>query len=252
MYYDNDNQVKEILQVNNRKYEHYIEMLKNQATQRLDILSNNYQLNTENIDIIDIGGGTCEFGDLLHQQYSHLNISILEPGITRISNNNENITYINSIFDNDFVNKHRKQYNIVTAFHVVEHTLHPIEFVSNLYKLLKPNGLLYIEVPNQQHDLIMKSDYYRDNVWYCKAHISYFTIHTMKYILEQLNITNYTFHACQRYDYTNYMHWITYNKPQDISSYYDGFPKSPEELTWINQIHEDMTTDSFYVIICKK
>lgn len=251
-YYDNDNQVKEILQVNDRKYEHYIEMLKNQAVQRLNILESNYHFDTNTLtNVIDIGGGTCEFGHLFIQKYDNVNISILEPGITRISKDKEKITYINSFFDNDFSNDNKEKYDIVTCFHVLEHTIHPIEFVKHLYQLLKPNGLLYVEVPNQNHELILKSDYYKDNVWYCKAHISYFTVNTLKYILEQLNITKYSFHSCQRYDYENYIHWITHNKPQTVSSYYNGIPKTIEESKWIDQISEEMTSDSFYVIIHK-
>jgi hypothetical protein len=76
-------------------------------------------------------------------------------------------------------------------------------------------------------------------------------VNTLKYILEQLNITKYSFHSCQRYDYENYIHWITYNKPQTISSYYNGIPKTIEESKWIDQISEEMTSDSFYVIIHK-
>jgi len=250
-YYDNDMQVKEILSINNRDKIHYTEMLKNESLRRLNILEKNIEL-THKKNIIDIGGGTCEFVKLIENKYINISLTVLEPGITRINEiNEEKINKINQFLDDDFSKSNEKKYDIVTTFHVLEHVLNPIQFIKNCYTILKDDGLLYIEVPNQNNDLLLLSDYYKNNIWYCKAHISYFTKETLIYIFEKLNIKNYVFHSHERYDYDNYLHWITHNKPQKVSSYYKNENNSLDEEKWVKRRDIDFTSDAMYVIIYK-
>ena len=147
--------------------------------------------------------------------------------------------------------ENKEKYDIVSSFHVLEHVLNPIEFIQNCYNMLKPGGILYIEVPNQNNDLLEKSEYYRNNIWYMKAHISYFTVPVIENILIQLGINKYTFYGFERYDYNNYLNWINENKPQSICSFYNGIPKSNEESIWIENREKNFETDCFYVIIRK-
>ena len=180
------------------------------------------------------------------------NITILEPGISRINTTTDtNITKINQLLNVTFSEENKERYDIISSFHVLEHVLDPTEFIKNCYTMLKPGGILYIEVPNQNNDLIKKSDYYRNNIWYMKAHISYFTVDIIKSILIQLDIHNYTFNGFERYDYNNYLNWINENKPQKICSYYTGIPQTSEEQSWIEEREQNVITDCFYVIIRK-
>jgi SAM-dependent methyltransferase len=39
-------------------------------------------------------------------------------------------------------------FDLVTALHVLEHIHRPVEFLNELWRILKPGGLLFIEVPN--------------------------------------------------------------------------------------------------------
>jgi SAM-dependent methyltransferase len=127
----------------------------------------------------------------------------------------------------------------------------PKEFIKNCYTITKPGGLIYIEVPNQDNDVKDLSDYYRDNIWYMKAHISYFTVDIMKQILKELDINNYSIHGFERYDYENYLNWIQNNKPQAKCTYYTGIPKSEEEKIWIEEREQKLITDCFYLFIKK-
>jgi len=251
IYYNNDTQEKESKLINNTDNHTFSEMLKTFHLQRIKILEENIKIDNS-MKIIDIGGGKCEFANLMITKYNNINIHVLEPGITRINNVYcDNIIKINALLDDKFADKYQNTFDIVCAFHVLEHVINPINFLNNCYKLLKPNGLLYIEVPNQDDTKIEISDFYKNNIWYCEAHISYFTQSTIKYILDKLNIINYKFDGFERYDYENYTYWINNNKLQPKSTYYNGTPSSIDELNWINNRKKNMTSDSISVFIRK-
>jgi 2-polyprenyl-3-methyl-5-hydroxy-6-metoxy-1,4-benzoquinol methylase len=251
-YYDNDSQVKEILLIGKKTISHYNEMLENECQKRINVLEK-LKCIKKNSNFIDIGGGTVDFVKLLSDKYHDIHLSILEPSVSRINNVKveNNITKINHFLDEKYAEENKECFDVVTSFHVIEHVLDPTSFVKNCYMLLKPGGILCIEMPNQNNHLIELSEYYKNNVWYCKSHISYFNVETFKMILSKLNIVNYEFYANQRYDYNNFLHWVKHDKPQDIPSCYKGYPSSQEEAVWIHKLEKDMSTDSFFVVITK-
>jgi SAM-dependent methyltransferase len=249
-YYDDDSQDFEALRISNRDNNEWRDMVKSQAKRRLEILENITNIDVGNV--IDIGGGYGDFVELLSNKYPNTKVTVLEPGVTRITTHSaSNLVKINKLMDAEFSEEHKETFDAVTSFHVLEHVLDPKAFIQNCYKLLKPGGLLYIEVPNQQNDLINLSDYYKNNIWYMKAHISYFTVDVIEKILRELEITDYKFNGFERYDYSNYMNWINTNRPQSNCTYYDGIPKSAEEKEWIEKREQNIQTDCFFVIIRK-
>ena len=248
-YYDDDSQDSESKLIHNRANDEYSEMLTNFHLQRMQILEQKIKIE-KSMKIIDIGGGKGEFAKLINKKCN--SVYVLEPGISRVNSIIEdNIITINNFLNDEFVNSNRNTFDIVTAFHVLEHVINPIDFLSNCYKILKPKGLLYIEVPNEDDTRIAISEYYKNNIWYCKAHISYFTQDTLKYILNKLEIDNYNIDGFERYDYENYKYWLKNNKPQSMCTYYKGNPSSIEEENWINERRKNLTSDSLYIIITK-
>jgi len=249
-YYDDDLQDCEAIHISNRDNIEWHNMVKNQAYRRITILEKIYDLNSKKI--IDIGGGYGDFVQQISEKYMDSHITLLEPGISRIHTKSiPNLVKINQFMDNTFASENKEKYDIITSFHVLEHVINPKEFIKNCYTITKPGGLIYIEVPNQDNDVKDSSEYYRDNIWYMKAHISYFTVDIMKQILKELDINNYSIHGFERYDYENYLNWIQNNKPQAKCTYYTGIPKSEEEKIWIEERERKLITDSFYLFIKK-
>jgi 2-polyprenyl-3-methyl-5-hydroxy-6-metoxy-1,4-benzoquinol methylase len=249
-YYDEDSQDDEVSRISNRDNTEWRNMVKNQAKRRLSILENITNIAFGNI--IDIGGGYGDFVEILTNKYPNACVTVLEPSVTRITQfSATNLIKINQLMDTPFSEENKENFDVVTSFHVLEHVLEPKIFIQNCYRLLKPGGLLYIEVPNQNNDLINLSDYYRNNIWYMKAHISYFTVEVVESILNELEIKEYTFYGFERYDHLNYLNWINTNRPQSACTYYNGVPKNDEEKEWIETREQTKKTDCFYVIIRK-
>jgi 2-polyprenyl-3-methyl-5-hydroxy-6-metoxy-1,4-benzoquinol methylase len=101
--------------------------------------------NKKKIELLDVGSG---LGVFLHEAkkigwkcYSN------EPGIEASSfiKKKLNIKTFNSKFEKISTNK---KFDIVTFNKVLEHVERPHKFLNKAKKLLKPNGFIYIEVPD--------------------------------------------------------------------------------------------------------
>jgi 2-polyprenyl-3-methyl-5-hydroxy-6-metoxy-1,4-benzoquinol methylase len=90
------------------------------------------------------------------------------------------------IFGYDFIpykledtNLSESSFDVIFMFHVIEHILDPSEFISILYRYLKPGGILVIETPT--YDTIMyKILRHRERSIRCNGHFYFFTKKTLK------------------------------------------------------------------------
>lgn len=82
-----------------------------------------------------------------------------------------------SVFDH--VEKVSGKYDLVVLSHVVEHLVNPIEFLSNLKKLLTPNGAIFVEVPYQDFR-------YKDDV---EGHVLFFRPEQLRTLFEKAGLT---------------------------------------------------------------
>lgn len=71
------------------------------------------------------------------------------------------------------------RYDVVIMYHVLEHLLDPSKILTDIKKILKKNGLLYIGVPNVADPDEDISKFFRIE------HCYYFTLQTLKRILEK-------------------------------------------------------------------
>jgi 2-polyprenyl-3-methyl-5-hydroxy-6-metoxy-1,4-benzoquinol methylase len=72
-----------------------------------------------------------------------------------------------------------ESYDIISVFHVLEHLRDPVAAIKTIASHLKPDGILYVEVPNL--DSRQTSPY---NFWF-KAHLSYFSEATLRLLVEE-------------------------------------------------------------------
>ena len=89
--------------------------------------------------------------------------------------------YIGHLADLNFPDHH---FDVVYAAQVLEHLQEPIDTLREIYRILKPGGILYVDVPNYQTIPIKagKDDFYLNAP---PQHINYFTPHTLQQLLEK-------------------------------------------------------------------
>jgi 2-polyprenyl-3-methyl-5-hydroxy-6-metoxy-1,4-benzoquinol methylase len=97
-------------------------------------------------EALEIGAGRGALSILLATK--GFKTTTVEPdknNIQHINNSNSDIAINNCYFDQF---QSDKTFDIVFASHVLEHDLHPIEFIEKIRKLLNTNGTAFIEIPN--------------------------------------------------------------------------------------------------------
>ncbi|WP_372936276.1 class I SAM-dependent methyltransferase [Seonamhaeicola sp.] len=100
---------------------------------------------TENKSLLDFGCGTGDF--LQTAQKNNWVVTGIEPN--EDARNIANIKTNNSVFDSEqFFQLKENSFDVITLWHVLEHLPNLEEHVSIFKKLLKPNGVLIIAVPN--------------------------------------------------------------------------------------------------------
>lgn len=136
--------------------------------------------NLEGKKILDIGAGEAwskKFFDEHHMQYY-----AIEP-IDKLQENIKNLggTVIGPSIFNELT-EYNESFDLVLLRHVIEHTNIPQTMLSNIYKLLKKDALLYIALPNaaaKKFKKPIRTSFYRP------SHISYFHPEGIQYLLRQ-------------------------------------------------------------------
>jgi SAM-dependent methyltransferase len=112
-----------------------------------------------------------------------------------------------------------QKFDKIFMFHVLEHIEDPVHFLQRLKKQLKPNGKIYIEVPNVD-DIMVKTFENNPfkNFYYKKAHIFNFNETGLKYIFDHAGYSS-DIRFIQRYDLSNHFHWLAKGVPSGKGIY---------------------------------
>ena len=104
--------------------------------------------------------------------------------------------------------------DVLTLWHVFEHLEDPIGILRRLKKLLTPEGVIYIEVPNANDALLSlyTCEAFADfTYWEC--HLFLFNNETLKQIIERAGMKVNFQTQVQRYPLANHLYWLTHGKP---------------------------------------
>lgn len=142
----------------------------------------------EGVSVFDVGFG---YGQALsYFQNKKMKVSGIEPS-------NEGVEHAKALGMNVFQSGienfscvEGQKFDVVTIINVLEHLRNPVKTLLNIKeKLLKPNGLLIIDVPNEFNDFqtIANDEYKLNNWWVCPpCHINYFSTSSLSNLLEKV------------------------------------------------------------------
>ena len=106
-------------------------------------------------------------------------------------------------------------FDYITMIYVLEHIADPIDLLTQLQKLLKPNGKLIILLPNAADALLNFYDIpdFRQ-FYFCLEHLYYFTPATIGRVFKASGLQG-TVETIQEYPISNHLNWGYRQKPSD-------------------------------------
>ncbi|TGL77321.1 class I SAM-dependent methyltransferase [Leptospira jelokensis] len=163
-----------------------------------------------NRKVLDFGCGVGGF--LLKAK----NVATKADGVeleTRLQNHfqKNNINVYTSLEE---LEKKRNTYDLITAFHVIEHISDPASMIINLSKLLTNGGELIIEVPSSSDVLLtLYENKQFSEFTYWSQHLFLFNAKTFETLIRIADLQlNWVKHI-QRYPLSNHLYWLAKGKP---------------------------------------
>ena len=135
-------------------------------------------------DILDIACGDCYILDTLKEINPKLNLYATEHKTAKQNVLNKGYKFLGG----EFSPKTNIKFDLIIMTEVIEHVNDVNALLENIYKMLKPNGLVYISTPNFSciERLIMGSKW---GMIVPPEHLSYFTSQTLNKVLVNKNFT---------------------------------------------------------------
>jgi 2-polyprenyl-3-methyl-5-hydroxy-6-metoxy-1,4-benzoquinol methylase len=191
--------------------------------------------------VLDYGCGNGGFLKLI-KPHSKLNDGIeIQSDVVKILNDN-NINVLTNIKDTN------TKYDVITAFHVIEHLINPIEHLINIKDNLVDGGKVIVEVPHANDFLIKRCDNknFKDFTFWSE----HLVLHTKDSLHKFLDISGYKnieIIGHQRYPITNHLYWLSEGKPNGHNLWGDmNGTKLNEEYT--NMLNNLNLTDTLIAI----
>ena len=104
-------------------------------------------------------------------------------------------------------------FDLITAFHVVEHLPDPIAILKSLAKCIKKGGRIVIEVPNSNDALLTLYDSNSfQNFTYWSQHLFLFNANNLQKLANQAGLRTVSIQQYQRYPLSNHLYWLSKNR----------------------------------------
>ena len=108
----------------------------------------------------------------------------------------------------------KRTFDVITAFHVIEHLPDPRHILELLKGRLTPGGQIIVEVPSADDALLTlyeNEPFSRFTYWSC--HLYLFNASTLDRLARQAGLRVVYVKYIQRYPLSNHLHWLATGKP---------------------------------------
>ena len=142
---------------------------------------------TPGMNVLDFGCGAGQFLELATRLKANaIGVDIGEPNTTRLKARGLNV--FRGTLD-EFVAQARPQsFDVITSSHVFEHLHDPVEALRLLRSLLKPDGMIWIAVPNAANwgYRTLRGKWYATQV---PRHLHHFTPSSLRTLIERAGLS---------------------------------------------------------------
>lgn len=105
-------------------------------------------------------------------------------------------------------------YDVITAFHVIEHLVDPTASLRKLAGMLDEHGRLVVEIPSSDDALITLYDCDAfKNFTYWSQHLFLFNAETLRILAAKAGMRTISIQQVQRYPLSNHLYWLRFAKP---------------------------------------
>jgi len=113
-----------------------------------------------------------------------------------------------------------ESFDLILGYYVLEHLRDPVAYLGQLHSLLKPGGLLALEVPNVDDALVSLYQLESfDRFYWQKAHYFYYSHRTLSSVLARAGFDSIKMIPEHRYDFSNHLHWMLKGQPGGKGKY---------------------------------
>lgn len=144
-----------------------------QSINRVSYLKSKIKL-VNGIKVLDIGAGSGMFLDALNHEGFDIDYIAIEPDLIQ-SNILLKKNKVQKVFSKIEHLDKGLRFDLIILSHVLEHVSQPNIFIKKITSMLQPSGVIYIEVPNQDH--LFKKEF--------EPHILFFNHSSLKVLLSQ-------------------------------------------------------------------
>jgi len=164
-----------------------------------------------NKSLLDFGCGIGGFIEMVRTSKLASKVAGLEPEKAIYESfKDRNIIAFSNLEDAKSFSK----WDIITAFHVIEHLPDPKETLNQLAKLLTKEGEIIIEVPNSDDALLtlFENDAFA-HFTYWSQHLFLFNKKTFSKLIDQTELRLNWIKNVQRYPLSNHLYWLSKGLP---------------------------------------
>ena len=164
-----------------------------------------------NKSLLDFGCGIGGFLQLIQKSKLPLSVTGLEQEeALKESFSDRQLNVFSDIMDIP----RSEKYDIITAFHVIEHLSDPVSTLIELSKLLKINGEIIIEVPSSDDALLTlyECDAF-SHFTYWSQHLFLFNKKTFSDLIDKTPLKLNWIKNIQRYPLSNHLYWLSKGLP---------------------------------------
>lgn len=144
--------------------------------------------NNQNLNFLDVGSGQGLAIQFLKSKIKNLNATAIEqwPSCQEHLKKNLNSKVIDIDIDSIWPESLIGKFDFIVLRHTLEHLLNPAQTLSQIEKCLKPDGMVYIVVPNlikNEFKNRLRTDFFRP------SHLHYFNVEHFEYIINKCKMT---------------------------------------------------------------
>ena len=160
--------------------------------------------------LLDFGCGAGGFIEIVKQYTRKVSGVELEKSL-QTSFKKRNLNVFANLLE---VQKEGLKYDLITAFHVIEHLQNPKRVLKDLSSLLEENGEMIVEVPNSDDALLtLYENIDFQNFSYWSQHLFLFNENTMTELIKQSGLRLNWIRHIQRYPLSNHLYWMAKGHP---------------------------------------